>query len=1073
MRIYDYGKNVFVSPPFPDDEKNRIAGIVKTCATAIITALCAILFYRLMFGQYNKMPALLIAFGISLISLLLNRRGKVAWSASVLSWGMLGFLLTHIVFSEGVHDTALFVLPGLFVLAGMVLKRKHSIYFTIASVLSLVVIGFLDINGILQKNYSGTTIADILDIVIIISITAVTIRLLADHLVESLVKARENERKYRTLFESNKDGISIFYIFEDGTVSPIIIANNAAAEMVGHDLHDFIGRDTAEFEIHIDEENLRLRREAVKSAGSFKFETILQHKNGKKINVEIDILSIEYNNRPAVMNIVRDITEHKRIKEEIEANERKYRFMFYDHPQPMWIFDLETLEFLEVNRAAMVHYGYSKEEFLSMTIKDIRPSADIPALLIDIDRDDKRPVTTDIWKHIKKNGEEIIVEITAHSMIFNGRISRHIIVNDITERKRIEDKLKESETRFSLFMDYLPALVFIKDNKGRTLYANKAMDMAFGASKWIGLSIPEIFNAEAAARIVADDERTIQLGYQKIFESFTVLDGSVHHYETQKFVIPHQGHDPYLGGIAYDITERRKTEEALKSSLSLLNASLESTADGILIVNREGKIIKWNHRFAEMWSIPAEILNSFDDDSVISHIITQLSHPKQFVEKVSELYARPEETCFDQIDFLDGRVFERYSQPHTVEEKTVGRVWSFRNVTERRQMEESIRHRQKMESIGTLAGGIAHDFNNLLNAMMGNISLAKMRIASDHPAMINLERTLSAMERAALLTKQMLAYSGKGRFQTLTVDLAAFVQEHLGLLEVALPKNVKLHTNIPPSPVYVKCDPAQMEQIVMNLIINGGESIGEKQGVVTITVSSVTISGDETKLYGTLSDQELEKGVYVLFQISDNGSGMNHETLSKIFDPFFTTKFVGRGLGLSAVLGIIRGHKGGIIVESEEGSGTTFRVVLPLASAPDSLETVPVRQPAILPAKTLSVLVIDDEKDVLDTIKDILESGNYRPIVHVDPVSALAAYEKLSNFISLVILDLSMPGMHGEEVLVRLQKINPAVKVILSSGYAKEEAQRRLGDVTATAFIQKPYQAGELLLVVSDVLGMV
>jgi two-component system cell cycle sensor histidine kinase/response regulator CckA len=369
-----------------------------------------------------------------------------------------------------------------------------------------------------------------------------------------------------------------------------------------------------------------------------------------------------------------------------------------------------------------------------------------------------------------------------------------------------------------------------------------------------------------------------------------------------------------------------------------------------------------------------------------------------------------------------------------------------------------------------LRGGIAHDFNNLLTAMLGNVSLALSRMPDDHPAVKNIERTKTAVERAATLTKQMLAYSGKGRFQILSIDLVKIVQDHLGFFEASLPKNVSIDTHLSPMPVIVKGDPGQIEQIVMNLIINAGEAIGNNNGTVDISVLVMNMSDEAVKPFGRLNGQTLTSGMYAFFQVTDTGVGMSSETLEKIFDPFFTTKFVGRGLGLSAVLGIIRSHNGGITVNSTENSGTIFQVILPLekSDAIDKQSTGDRFEPNNV---SPTILVIDDEDYIIDMTNDILDGVGYKHYSAADPEKAIKLFIEHWRSIELVILDFSMPKMNGKEVLLELRNIKPDIKVIMSSGYSEEELHLLMGDVEPSAIIQKPHHPQNLIALIKNVLS--
>jgi PAS domain S-box-containing protein len=392
-----------------------------------------------------------------------------------------------------------------------------------------------------------------------------------------------------------------------------------------------------------------------------------------------------------------------------------------------------------------------------------------------------------------------------------------------------------------------------------------------------------------------------------------------------------------------------------------------------------------------------------------------------------------------------------------------------REDVERRNAEQMVRDIQRMESIGMLSSGIAHDFNNLLGAMMGNVTIAQTRISADHPAVHNLEKALSAMERAADLTKQILAYSGKGRYEIRSFDLAKLLREHVSMVELSLQKHVRLVTHLPSIPVNIKGDPGQIEQVIMNMVINGSDAIEEGSGVVSITLTIMTMTDDDLLPYGLYTNSLLPAGTYALIQIADNGIGMSKETQKIIFDPFFTTKFIGRGLGLSAVLGIIRGHDGGITVESEIGAGTTFRVILPVDMSAIADVTRDTAGTGDMTVHEKTVLVIDDEFEIAAVAQEMLQTGNYTAIIEMDPRQGIEVYKQLRTDIWLVLLDMAMPEMSGKEVVDRLQEINPDVKIIISSGYSEDVLMKKIGASKVSGFIQKPFRLQSLLALVEKV----
>ncbi|HFQ94345.1 MAG TPA: response regulator, partial [Anaerolineae bacterium] len=362
---------------------------------------------------------------------------------------------------------------------------------------------------------------------------------------------------------------------------------------------------------------------------------------------------------------------------------------------------------------------------------------------------------------------------------------------------------------------------------------------------------------------------------------------------------------------------------------------------------------------------------------------------------------------------------------------------------------------------GVLAGGVAHDFNNLLVAMLGQTSLALAKMRAESPARRHVEKAVKAAERAADLTQKMLAYSGRGHFEVRPLNLNALIEENLHLFEVSIPKNVSLRSELADDLPLIEADAGQMQQVVMNLIVNGAEAIGEHPGRVLV-VTGVEEVGEADGRIPQYTAAQLAPGRYVTLEVHDNGSGMDAETKARIFDPFFSTKQTGHGLGLAAVSGIMRGHKGGIRVYSEVGQGTTFKLLFPVSqAAPADVEGDTAVSPDEHPAGL--ILVIDDEAPVREAVTDILEMENIQVLTAANGAEGVAMYQKHMADIDLVILDLSMPDINGEETFYRLRRLNPDVKVLLSSGFNQIEATRHFSGKGLAGFMQKPYNAARLL----------
>jgi PAS domain S-box-containing protein len=382
---------------------------------------------------------------------------------------------------------------------------------------------------------------------------------------------------------------------------------------------------------------------------------------------------------------------------------------------------------------------------------------------------------------------------------------------------------------------------------------------------------------------------------------------------------------------------------------------------------------------------------------------------------------------------------------------------------EKRVLERQLLHSQKLESLGLLAGGVAHDFNNLLTGILGETSLLRRRIAADDPeADVHLERVEILATRAAELTRQLLAYSGRGRFVVEATDLPTVVREMSSILETAISKMVDLHLDLEAVPP-VRADRAQLQQVVMNLITNASDALEDRPGRVTLRtyVSELTATASDTL-------PSLGPGRYVVLEVSDDGVGMSDETRARIFEPFFSTKATGRGLGMAALLGILRGHRGGIRVRSAPGRGATFTVFLP---ACDEAVVVTARAPRVPWRGQGTVLIVDDEASIRALAQHVFEDLGLAAITAANGAEAVALFRERHADIALVLLDLVMPVMGGAETLRALKAIDPEVPVVMSSGYDSSEAINGISTHEIVGFLQKPYHPDEIERMVRGTLG--
>jgi two-component system, cell cycle sensor histidine kinase and response regulator CckA len=374
-----------------------------------------------------------------------------------------------------------------------------------------------------------------------------------------------------------------------------------------------------------------------------------------------------------------------------------------------------------------------------------------------------------------------------------------------------------------------------------------------------------------------------------------------------------------------------------------------------------------------------------------------------------------------------------------------------------------------LESLGVLAGGIAHDFNNLLMGILGNADLALMDLSPASPVRQYLKEIEKASRRAAELCRQMLAYSGKGKFIVERLNLSEVVQEMAHMLKMALSPKTILRYHFSPNLPAIQADVTQIRQTIMNLITNASEAIGNGSGVITVTTGAVECN--QAFLKETYLDDQLPEGLYVYIEVEDTGCGMDEATRNKIFDPFFTTKFTGRGLGLAAALGIIRGHQGAITVHSEPGKGSTFKVLFP-AVPPETehREAAKTSEKSVRP-EARTILLVDDDEAVRLVGKRMLERLGFKVLTAADGQEAIDCFRSRADQIQCILLDLTMPRLDGDKCFQELRRVRADIRVVLTSGYNEQEVARRFAGRDLAGFLQKPYTLTGLQEIIKRVLG--
>ena len=634
------------------------------------------------------------------------------------------------------------------------------------------------------------------------------------------------------------------------------------------------------------------------------------------------------------------------------------------------------------------------------------------------------------------------------------------------------------DQRFLLraLIDAVPDPIFCKDREGRYLLSNLANQQAFAGlgGEHLGKTVFEIPGLSKHAEAYhADDLRVMQTGIPVINreEPFERPDGSPGWFLTSKFPLRDgTGRIIGLAGIARDVTEMKRASEELQEARQRLADHVENSPLAVIEWDPDFRIIRWAGQSAAIfgWSAEEILGRHFfdwafvhpDDQAKVAEVGARLTDGRD-QRNVSQnrnlTKAGRVLHCVWQNSVLhdsEGRTTSILSLVQDITDRVQAEQAGRKTAVERQSLERKLQESQKLESLGVLAGGIAHDFNNLLTGVLGNASLARMDLPAESPVQLFLAQIEVSATRAADLCKQMLAYSGKGRFVVKNLDLNTLIADTTRLLEVSISKRAVLKFHLAEGLPVVLGDTTQLRQVIMNLVINASEAVGERSGFISIT-SGMT-RADRAYLAGSYFAPDLPEGDYVFLEVADNGGGMSPEILARIFDPFFSTKFTGRGLGLAAVLGIVRGHQGALKVFSEEGWGTTFKILLPCA---EGVAEAIVEETAATAGWRGEgcVLVVDDEETVRVTTARMIEACGFTTRLAPDGREGVEEFISANGDFALVVLDLTMPHLDGEEAFRAIREFKPDARVLLMSGFNEQEAITRFAGKGLAGFLQKPF----------------
>jgi len=910
-----------------------------------------------------------------------------------------------------------------------------------------------------------------------------TIHFTADGQIDSIVGAayditaqkqaeanlNENEARYRTLFETMHEGFAFHEIICNEQGEPVdyryLDINPAFERLTGLQRETTIGKRVREVIPGIEEHWITTFGQVALTGKPAEMENYVheldRYYRAKAYSPERGKFAVVFD----------EVTEQKKLLRDLEEREAQLRVLFDSSYAGIILVDTAGRITLANQRMAEM-FGCSLPELVgSFYPQHVHPDEQglgderMRQLIrgeidfVGTERHYVRRDGSDFWgflsgrRHEDADGQ--LISLVGH-------------ITDISELKATRDNLQSLLQQHQVYFTSMPTGCIVWDRDFRALEWNPAAERIFGipATEAIGQAALELIippSAQAHVWQVWQDLLQGKEFVQSTNENLT-RDGRIIQcdwYNTP--LLNTDGTTDRVLSIVQDITERKQADEAIKASEELFRSIMAISPDIISIISEEGELL---------YNSPAALqIHGYSQEDMVGMNTFDLIHPDdqaQVGEAFQEILRNPSLTVTVQYRYRnkDGQysTMECSANNQLANPSIHGVIAISRNIDDRKALEEErlhleqqLLHAQKLESLGVLAGGIAHDFNNILTAIIGNAELALMRLNPESPVLDNLQRIEKAAARAADLARQMLAYSGKGKFMVEAIDLNRLVQEMGHMMEVSISKKAVLRYNLTPSLPAVNVDATQIRQIIMNLVINASEAIGDQSGVIAITTGCLECN--EAYLQEFWLTDPIPEGLYVSLEIADTGCGMDKATLGKIFDPFFTTKFTGRGLGMAAVLGIVRGHKGAIKVYSEPGKGSSFKVLLPAGERPAALfngeETSDIWRGCGV------ALLVDDEETVRAIGAEMLRELGFEVITATDGRDAVAKYTA-RNDICLVILDLTMPHMDGEQCFRELRALDPNVKVIMSSGFSEHEVIQKFAGKGVAGFVQKPYKLSAL-----------
>lgn len=766
-----------------------------------------------------------------------------------------------------------------------------------------------------------------------------------------------------------------------------------------------------------------------------------------------------------VIGTYTDITERKHTEAELVEAADRYRDLFEANPNPMWIYDSESFAILAVNDSAVEHYGYSREQFLAMSVFDLRPPDEaerLRARVIERGRDVQR---AGLWRHRLADGSVIVVEVTSQPLRWEKRPARVVMIRDITKQEAARHETETSQQRFRAIFQSANDAIFIASASARVTDCNDSALELFRTTR------DEIVDQRVVRffpPLQPDGSRSVHSAIAVLREvknrpcgplEWTLRrpDGSCFDCEVTVSAL-RTDHDEGYVLVVRDLTERRRATQQLQ----LLHAALRAAPTGWVITDARGRIEWVNPAFTRLTGYPAhEVIGR------TPQLLRSGHHSREFYVRMWETIERGDVWEGDLHNRRkDGTLYEEHMIIAPVRDG-VGNITHYvamkHDITVERHLEQQLSRAQRLESIGMLASGIAHDLNNVLTPILLCVEFLKVEFPGDHAA-AKLNLIAQAAQRGAGIVRQVLTFARGVEGERTTLQPALVLKEIGQLARETLPRNIEVRIHgVREEGMLVEGDVTQLHQALLNLVVNARDAM-PLGGELTLRCRDVVL--DEMRA----RRNALAPGAYVELSVSDTGTGIPEEALEKIFDPFFSTKPRGKGtgLGLSTVYGIVRGHDGAIEVVSQWGAGSTFSLLLPAVNNPARSSEAAAGQPVQLEGRGRLMLVVDDEESIRGLVAHILRRRGFVIVEAADGVEGLARFRSRPGKWAGAITDMMMPRMDGMALSLELRAIDPELPIIGMSGMvddpeATEAGSVKIDPVIVSTILPKPFREQELL----------